>query len=455
MKTPFEVVKSRLCQEWSISETDGIVVAVSGGADSMALLHILCQLRETLSFSLVAAHVNHGLRGQESDRDAAFVVDTCAKWCVPLETLSVNLSEEALPGEGIEMAGRRIRYGFFEQLRQHYGYRYIATAHHGDDNLETVLLHLARGCGVRGLCGISPCDNGILRPLLTCTRESIEQYCRDENIAFVTDSTNEETVYTRNQVRWQVIPTLKEINPQVVEACSRLTAHLREEDAFLEQLTGALLENARVDDVKFDRAVLLDSSPVLYKRALKQIIMQLGVDPQEKYIQLAEKALREGNGGVQLSDTAFLTVDNCCLKAENKPFISEMPYFEFSVQPGDTQIVDGVAYAVRCVTVNEYENVYKKDVKFACDYDKLCGNIVMRQRKPGDAFHPVGGVGKTLKKYFNENAVPVEQRARVPILCDEQGVVLITGYSCDERVKLDKCTKRVLVVTGGKSCEYT
>lgn len=447
--TPFEMVKSRLCQEIPSLQDAGMIVAVSGGADSMALLHMLCRLRKAIPFSLLAAHVNHGLRGQEADRDAVFVAEQCDAWQVPLKTLCVDINQEKLEGEGTEQAGRRIRYAFFRELQQQYGYGYIVTAHHGDDNLETVLLHLTRGSGLHGLCGIFPSFNGIIRPLLDCSREMIEQYCKEQNVPFVTDSTNTDIAYSRNRIRSQVIPALKVINPQVVEACARLTSNLREEDSFLQSLTEQLLQNAEKGNDIYDCKTLSDAPHALLRRALKTVIEQAGIDPQEKYIWLAESALKQGKGSVQLDKKTFLTVDDGCLKIEMKT--EKLPYFEFTVETEKQYTVGNQVYKIRCVSLEEFENVYKKAKKFACDYDKLYGSLVMRQRKQGDYFHPVGGAGKTLKKYFNENEIPVYDRYSIPIVCDEKGVALIVGYSCDDRVKLDENTKNVLVVTGGKN----
>lgn len=436
-------------QNLSVQPEEGIVVALSGGADSMALLCALHAARKKMPFRLLAAHVHHGLRGEEADRDADFVRRQCEERKILLETLCVDVAAEALPGEGIEQAGRRIRYAFFEQLRAQYGYRYIATAHTADDNLETVILHLTRGSGLHGFCGIPPQNDGIIRPLLNCSRTDIETYCAAKDIAFVTDGTNMDMAYSRNRIRHAVVPHLKVLNPQVTAACTRLTAHLREEDAFLDTLAKDVLSSALLENGGHDRRVLLEAAPVLRRRALKMLMENCGGDCGEKHIALAEQALLAGNGAVQVPGGVCVSVDMDGLYVEVSDKQTEIPYFEMPITIGKRLEIAGKAYMPQCLSIDSYEEkrkVYKNVLKFTCDYDKILHSFAVRQRKPGDAFHPVDGVGKSLKKYFNEKKVPPAQRAAIPIVCDEQGIVLVAGFSCDDRVKLDETTKRVFLL---------
>ncbi len=432
----------------------GIVIALSGGADSMALLYTLSALRETQGLRLAAAHVHHGLRGEEADRDAAFVRAQCEELHIPCETLFAHVAEERQTGEGIEQAGRRIRYAFFERVREQYGLDCIATAHHADDNLETVLLHLTRGSGLRGLCGIPATGRHILRPLLGVSRDEIEAYCAAKGIPFVVDSTNADTVYSRNRIRAEVIPQLKAINPQVVDACTRMTAQLKEENAFLEELAAKALHDA-IDGDGYLRTVLLETPLPLLKRALKQLAETAGGDPEEKHIMLLVDALRNG-GAVQIPGEIRVTVSATHLMIDTPR--ETVPYFEQPLCIGDTVTVGDKTYTAVCFPIEEFkekQNVHKNVLKFSCDYDKIIGSMLIRGRKEGDRFHPVGGVGKSLKKFFNENAVPLADRSALPIVCDREGIILLVGFSCDDRVKLDKDTKRVLMVMGGKKSENT
>jgi len=432
----------------------GVLIALSGGADSMALLYALVALRETLSLKLVAAHVHHGLRGAEADRDAAFVREQCEKLHIPCETLFANVLEQRQTGEGVEQAGRRIRYAFFERLREQYNLDYIATAHHADDNLETVLLHLTRGSGLHGLCGIPQTSGCIIRPLLSVSRTEIEAYCAENEIPFVVDSTNIDTAYSRNRMRCEVVPQLKAVNPQVVEAVTRMTANLREEDAFLEDLTTRALQDA-VDGDGYLRVKLLDTPLPLLKRALKRIAELAGGDPEEKHILLLAEALQNG-GAVQIPGEVRILVSKTHLIVDAPQKLT--PYLEQPFKVGDTVEIGNTTYTAVCLSVEEFkekQNVHKNVLKFVCDYDKIVGSMYIRGRKAGDRFHPVGGVGKSLKKFFNENAVPLTDRGSVPVVCDQEGIILLVGYSCDDRVRLDETTKRVFAVMGGKKSGYT
>lgn len=448
-----DAVCAFLHREIDLQDNDGIIVALSGGADSMSLLAALDRLRSDgalpRGLALLAAHVNHGLRGDESGRDEAFVRRECAQREIPLEVLHAEVAQEAWKGEGLEAAGRRIRYGFFRRLQQQYGYRYVATAHTADDQLETVLLHLTRGSGLHGLCGIPPVRDGIIRPLLTCSREEIEIYCRDEQLRYVTDSTNTDIAYRRNLLRQTVLPSLKQINPQVTEACTRMTENMREDEKLLSRLTRELLQNAARPDGRYDGGLLLSAPTALLHRALKKIMEDAGGDPEERHVRLLESAMRDGVGAVQIPGSVTVTVKENRLSAVSRSARPhEIPYFEWPVTVGATLNIAGKTYTSACLSIENFEKkrkVYKKVLKFALDYDKITNSLIVRQRKPGDMFHPVGGVGKTLKKYFQEQVVPAEQRAEVPILCDDAGIVLIAGFSCDERVRLDEHTRRVLL----------
>lgn len=443
---PAAAVETFFTTAVSLRENDGVILALSGGADSMTLLDTLNALRRTHPFSLLAAHVNHGLRGAEADRDEAFVRNQCALRNVQLEVLHAHVAEEALPEESVEAAGRRIRYGFFRRLQQQYGYAYIVTAHTADDNLETVLLHLTRGSALHGLCGIPPQNGCILRPLLTCSRADIEAYCAAHAVDFVTDSTNADTQFSRNRVRLQAVPALRMVNPQITAAVTRLTARLREDDALLCELTEALLQKSRCEANVYAVETLMAAPPALLHRALKCVADAAGGDCEERHILQIEKILHTG-GSVQIPGKVTVTVAAARLTAR-KALQKSVSFDKMPLEVGQTYEIAGKTYTALCVSrdfFEEKQKIYKNVLKFSLDYDKIITNLFIRQRLPGDAFHPVGGVGKTLKKYFNENAVPAEKRQEIPIVCDEAGIVLVTGFSCDNRVKLDENTKRVLL----------
>lgn len=446
-----------------VQSADGVIVALSGGADSMALLDVLCRLQSTTSFQLLAAHVHHGLRGREADADAAFVQAQCSARGIPLEILRADVKAEAMVGEGVEQAGRRIRYAFFDRLRERYGYAYVATAHNADDNLETVLMHLTRGSGLHGLGGIAPQSNGIIRPLLTCTRAEIEAYCAQSGVSYVNDSTNTDVTYARNRVRHQVVPQLKMLNPAVVDGCTRLTADIRAEDAFLDALADEILQNAQCDD-GFLTEPFLTAPSVLSRRAVKRLLERCGSDCARHHVMAVHDIVSKDGGTVQVAGGLTVTVRNGVFKVENPTKSEPIPAFSMPLTIGKTIFAAGESYVPLCLLRSDFEKkqkVYKKVLQYACDYDKLNGSLMVRSRQNGDAFHAVGGVGKTLKKYYNEKKVLPLKRATTPLVCDADGIVLVAGFSCDHRVRLDADTKRVFLLCPTaiyeeeKTCEYT
>ena len=242
------------------------IVGLSGGADSVCLLHVLQSL-DALPLHLTAVHVNHGLRGEEAARDERF----CRQFCETLgvEFCSVHVgvpAESAKTGEGHEACGRRLRYEAFRKAAGEDGY--ILTAHTADDNAETVLMHLLRGTGLSGLGGIPPVRGNILRPLLSCTRADVERYCAKYDLTYMTDSTNESDLYLRNRVRREVLPVFKSMNPSVLEAFSRMTEAVRADEPYLKARAQEAARTVRTPHGGVDEQALLKLPPALQRRVL-------------------------------------------------------------------------------------------------------------------------------------------------------------------------------------------
>ena len=281
-----------------LSPASQVVVGVSGGADSMALLHLLWGHRRLCpALKVTAAHVNHCLRGEESDRDEAHVREYCQKEKIPLDVLKIDVRAEAQSRKlGLEACGRAVRYEFFQRLAGNGGL--IATAHNLSDHVETVLLHLARGAGLRGLCGIPPVRGNIIRPLIGCTRQEIEAYCRDNEIPYVTDSTNLKTEYSRNKIRLQVLPVLKEINPSLEEAVGRMAQGLREDDDYLWAAARGLLSQASLEEGGWSCRVLSQGEKPVRVRAVR--LLQEGSKPEARHLEAIDRIVLAGQGGVSV-----------------------------------------------------------------------------------------------------------------------------------------------------------
>lgn len=281
-----------------LSPDSRVVVGVSGGGDSMALLHLLWRQRRAWpDLKVTAAHVNHCLRGEESDRDEAHVRAYCQGEGIPLEVLKIDVRAEAQKRKlGLEACGRAVRYEFFQRLAGNDGL--IATAHNLSDHVETVLLHLARGAGLKGLCGIPPVRGNIIRPLINCTRQEIEAYCREHEIAYVTDSTNLKTEYARNKIRLQVLPVLKEINPSLEEAVGRMTQSLREDDGYLWAKAHELLARAALEEGGWSCRVLSQEEKPVRIRAIR--LLQQGSKPEARHLEEIDRIVLAGQGGVSV-----------------------------------------------------------------------------------------------------------------------------------------------------------
>ncbi len=444
--TVCEKVLAAVRRDQLLSPHTSVAVGLSGGADSVALLHVLLSLREELSLGeITAIHVNHCLRGEESERDQHFVEALCTEWQVPLTVHVCDVAALAAAERcGLEEAGRRFRYRIFDTVNG-----YVATAHTASDNVETVLLNLCRGSGLHGLAGIPSVRGSVVRPLIDCTREEIEAYCEQHHLTYVTDSTNADTTYSRNRIRHRVLPELKAINPQVETAVLRAVSRAKEWDTEITEQAHALLRRAAIGPNEYDRTMLTKEKPFVRDAALKYILGECGEQRgSERHIRAINEVLVNG-GSVSLPGGRQLTV--CGARVCVVPHGEEVAPFVFdNVQAGDTYALGDDIWFVVCLSREEYEqmlNSSKKDFANAVDRDRISGSVTLRQRLPADAYHPAGrGCGKTLKKLFNEANLTAAEKSAVPILCDDQGIILVAGFGCDERVRITKDTNRVMML---------
>ncbi len=384
-----------------IEPGDHIICAVSGGADSVALLFGLYLLKEKLDIRLSAAHFNHRLRGAESDRDEAFVKAFCARYDIPLHLGSGDV----VPGKkGLEAAARDARYAFLRSLPGK-----IATAHTADDNAETILLHLVRGTGLRGLCGITPVGEGLIRPLLTVTRQEVEAFLREYCLSHVEDSSNGGDAFQRNRLRHHVMPLLQAENPRLAENMTAMALSLQAEEALLERLTEAEY-TCRV-------SALRAMEPGLCSRILERMLQINGLhEPQRSHIMLLEGLVLSEKPSARASFPGGLTMERCYDILRPLAPETELPTRKIAV--GD-DILWG-SWRVRCRQATEVLN----------DPDTFTlaveGEVYLRPRRSGDTLRLPGGT-KTLKKLFIDRKIPASQRPFVPVLASEQRVLGVAG----------------------------
>jgi len=396
------------------------LVALSGGADSVALLRVMLDL----GYACEAAHCNFHLRGEESDRDEAFVKDLCGKLHVPIHTQhfdTLRAAEEK--GISIEMAARELRYGWFEELRKQTGCGLIAVAHHQDDSIETFLLNLIRGTGIKGLRGIQPKNGLIIRPLLCVSHEEILDYLKYLKQPFVTDSTNLQPDYTRNKIRLELLPMMESINPSIRQSILQTSRYM--DEAYLvynngiEQGRNRVLENQRIDINR----LLKEPSP---ESLLYEIIAPLGFNATQ--VEDIQEALHGQPGKVFESKDWQLVKDRTHLLlepvSENEPPVLEQE--EIIIRP-DFSI--------------------PKDKDTAClDADKLDCPVSVRRCQTGDWFIPFGMKGrKLISDFLTDRKLTVSQKARQWLLCCGDKVVWVIGERIDNRFCVDKSTKRAII----------
>ena len=286
-----------------------VTVGLSGGADSCALLCVLNELCERFGITLKACHINHNLRGTESDRDQHFAEELCVRLGITIKVYSVDVKGALRKHESIEEAARRLRYKCFDDITA--SGSIIATAHTASDNAETVLMNLIRGTGTKGLVGIPPVRGSFIRPLICCTREDTERYCEEQGIAYVTDSTNLIDDCTRNKVRHSVIPLLKEFNPSFVAAVSRMTEAVGEDEAFLAEYSAKCAEECRVTRAGhsgYDSRRLAELPDAVVFRIIASELKRCGVEPTRLRVTQCRGIIEKGMGKVNLCKNRFAYV---------------------------------------------------------------------------------------------------------------------------------------------------
>lgn len=436
-------VKSTIGKYAMLSEGATVVAAVSGGSDSMALLHILNQLKDEYKFTLCAAHVNHCLRGNDADSDESFVREKCRELGVDLYVKRADVAGMAAEqGIGLEECGRKVRYEFFNSLGDSV---LIATAHNLSDRAETFMFNFARGSALRGLCSIPPVRENIIRPLIDCTKEEIIEFCKNNSVEYVTDATNADVKYSRNRIRHNVITELRKINPSFEIGAGRCIDSLNEDEKYLSSLAEETVEKA-VCSGGYD-AKILDAAPLpIKKRAIVRIIENAhGVTVESKFLD-AICGLLEASGKIQVNGGVTVRVRKGILDFPCE--IREMPEAQLlakRIRYGDTLIE---AEIINNCETNYLQNISNCGLEYLLDCDKIHGRVIVRGRCEGDKITLASRkCTKTLKKLFNELGVSPERRSSVAVFADESGVILVEGAGVDSRVAVGKATENVLKIT--------
>ncbi|SCZ76000.1 tRNA lysidine(34) synthetase TilS [Acidaminobacter hydrogenoformans] len=428
-------------------EGEGIVVGVSGGPDSLALLHALISLRPCLQLRLVAVHVHHGLRGEAADADAAFVQQFCLNHEVPFYLFEADIGAMAISeGTSFEMEGRRFRYESFEQVAQEEGCSKIAVAQNLNDQCETVLMRLFRGAGLKGLGGILPVRDGrIIRPLIEVSRVVIEAYCDRWGLEPRQDHTNAETDYERNRIRLEVIPYLEaNFNPGLAETLVRTASLLRDEEACLERVAQEAYEAVRVPEVRvFDGAHGISLTgfskfePALKRRLIRclarevsgGVLTDFNYSHTEAVLELASDL--EGSKALSLGSLEAQRVYNTLWMVEAGHMADVNVSADWEIQ------VEEISRAQWDARRGDSDGI-------AVDLDRVEGQLFIRHRAPGDRFKPFGmQESKKLKRFMIDEKIPEAQRHKIPLICDENRIIWVYGYRMSEEVRVGPATERI------------
>lgn len=426
-----------------------IVVGVSGGADSIALLHLLKRFASDQKWNITAVHVHHGLRGIEADRDKDFVEEICQTWGIPCKVVYFDVEMEAQKrGLGTEETGRLLRYETFEKERTG---GMIAVAHNRNDQSETILMRLCRGAGATGLAGIRPVRDHIIRPLLFCTRKEIESYCEEHGLSYCQDSTNFENIYTRNQIRNQILPLLEEIYPKAMEHIAKTAEILSEEENYLQGQADELflkaVDNLSNDVVTLDVKSLLESHRVMRKRIFSIAFEKLGAkkDMGAIHLELLD-GLLEQESGKSLNLPNKLVAQKNYGSLQIKKINSDTKGFSYALEVDNEIFIPEAKIFVRTwlSTEKKVENSQDSCTK-VFDYDKIGCVLFCRTRQKGDSLAIRNG-RKKLKDFMIDEKIPREERDMVPLIAADGEILWVVGKRISTAFQPDEATKSFLTV---------
>ena len=426
-----------------LSRGDSVIAAVSGGADSMALLCFLLEIKEEFSLSIYVCHLNHLLRGDDAERDQKFVEDFCKKHSIPFFLKRVDVSSVAKKeGLGFEECARNLRYEFFCEVAASISKdAKIATAHTLSDSAETLIFNIARGAGASGAASIAPKRDNIIRPLIRCTREQVEEYLTKKNQAYCTDCTNTDTTYSRNYIRHKIIPLLKEINPSFETAVMNFTEIAREQNEFISEITER--EYTRIKSEKgLLKSELLKANISLRSGIISRYLRENNVEVSRQRILNICSLLEENSFSLSVCKDGFIKLDGDFLFFEKLAEKSEPTDFEFKVVEGDFPLPDGRILKISKISGEEFEKkskIFPKTLQNCVNCDIIDENFVIRNRKSGDFISLFSrNVTKTLKKLLNESKIETEKRDIIPMLACKNHVYWIDGIGVDRDAAANK-----------------
>lgn len=453
-----DVVLETIFKHQMIEKGDRIVIGLSGGPDSVFLFEMLRQLKDQLEISLYIAHINHGVRGKEARSDQDFVEEMSKKYNIPFYLKEADMNGYAKKHNlSQEEAGREIRYAFFNEILQELGGGKIAVGHNKNDQAETLLMRFFRGTGLDGLKGIEHRVNNIIRPILDISRDEIEAYLKEENIASKIDKTNLETIYNRNKIRLETIPHIeKNYNPNIVETLFRSSSNFKEDGDFLSSYSKDVflkLSRKEASKISLNRQELDKEHNSIKSRIIRQAIEEIKGDLNglsQKHIEDSLSFIEKGQTGrgIDLIDGIRLVLNYDLVEISRDSGLKKDKY-SYELEEGLT-VIESLNMEIKLEIIdrdNFEENIKYPYIKYF-DYDNINGSLQIRNRRNGDIFKPLGmnGKSKKIKDFFIDEKVPRENRDLVPIIAIGEDILWLVGYRVSEDYKVTEKTKRILKI---------
>ncbi len=427
----------------------GVAVGLSGGADSVLLLIILRKLKKEFDFQLKAVHVNHLIRGESALRDENFSKDFSGALGIDFEAFRADVPRFAEENKlGIEEAARRIRYDVLDSViskNEHLGT--IATAHNSTDNLETFIFNFMRGSGIHGLSAIAPMRDNVIRPLIYVSKENVLKLLSEANIPFVTDETNYSIEYTRNYIRHEILPKFKHLSSCPEDMSNKAIANLRADADYLSSVAEEYYQNNK-NGSKISAKSLLQLHPAILSRVIRIMCKEYGAPTPEKiHVDKIGELLRK-NADFEVDipgNASFLRCRDSCYIAEKSTAVQPSS-FEYTLKDGFNEIPElNIAVAITSDPKKDFSsNVYNFSIKANLSSAIIIGGLSLRNKRDGDSYC-YGGITRKLKKLFSDKKIPVSERAKIPVIADEKGIVWVPGFGVRDDAPEEKTNKWIAI----------
>lgn len=451
----YNEVRSAIIKERLIQSGDNVIVALSGGPDSVFLFHILKKYSNECYFKLFAAHVNHMYRGESADRDEQFCSELCSENDIELYIRRKNADEYAKEiGLSSEEAGRKLRYDFFHEIAATKLNSKIAVAHNKDDQVETVLQRLIRGTGIDGLAAMGYKNNQVIRPILKISKRSIIEYLDMNNISYCIDHTNNLPIYGRNKIRLNLLPNLeKNYNPNIRDVLYRLSENMRDDKIIIQNYIEKIYQNVLVNSD--ENRVVLDMDKITQyqeneiSRILRRAIFHIkgsSVNVERKHINNALDLIKSNKTGKKIDFADDITISINYNHINIVKGIEKIGNFLYNVSIFDDNYINEINKIIRFEVIDKIPEIdFKSNEVFYFDLDKIKGDIVIRNRRPGDSIVPFGmSKNKKLKDILIDMKIAREERTKKMILADEEKILWLEDFRISELCKITEDTKKVL-----------